>query len=588
MAEIKARLSLDGSAFSAGLAKATAALRGMSSTVATVAAKASAAFAAIGAPLAAGAFAAGIKNAIDYASNISDASARTGIAAGELAVLQQAFQDAGLGADQAASTIQKMQKSLVDAAQGGKETKEAFKQLGLDVAALMSMTPSQQFDAIAKAVANVGNEAEQTALAMKVFGKSGGELKSFTKDPNAMANARQRVGGQAQILDRSGSRLDAVGDAFGAIGTKIRGLFLGAAEAMLPALERIGKLIDSIDLTGLGAKLGKVLGDGLNIIVNAFQQGRLGELAGLSLKIAFGEAINYLAGGLRSALLLLPSLLEAVFSQDFGNLILGGLSGSLKMVVVFLGESLSDVINGISALMFLGFEKAVSVFYKLQDFFKTLVAYLVAGLRQGINTALSYLPDFLKPDNFQVTTFDEQLAQAKKDMGPQANYKPLVSTFDEAFRAVSESGGLKDLLAAIKQSAATDFDVAGEAIKRLFAKIKEDMLAIGQDFKPADIINTAEWKAKLSELAKQLNVPVEALQEQAKKAATTAPAATFADKANIEQDSFAKIGLFAGGAAASGVEYARKTSEATMTLVEMVRAGIRVNAFNVRVQATAG
>jgi hypothetical protein len=54
------------------------------------------------------------------------------------------------------------------------------------------------------------------------------------------------------------------------------------------------------------------------------------------------------------------------------------------------------------------------------------------------------------------------------------------------------------------------------------------------------------------------------------------------------QSGFAQIGLFAGGAAASGVEYARKTSEATMTLVQMVKAGIRVNAMDVKVMAFAG
>jgi hypothetical protein len=51
-------------------------------------------------------------------------------------------------------------------------------------------------------------------------------------------------------------------------------------------------------------------------------------------------------------------------------------------------------------------------------------------------------------------------------------------------------------------------------------------------------------------------------------------------------DQFAQVGLFAGGASAA-MDYARRTADATASLVELVRRGIRVNAMDVRINAGA-
>jgi hypothetical protein len=277
------------------------------------------------------------------------------------------------------------------------------------------------------------------------------------------------------------------------------------------------------------------------------------------------------------------------------------------MGVVQFGEAMSDIINGISALLLLGFEKSVAVLYGLQAFFQNVVATVQAGLMTAFQAAASILLDavkavvgvvkYINPVAFAaskvldkvgsptVKTYEQNLADAKAGQKPVEDYKPLVNNFQEALAAVAESGGLKDTLAKIRESAGTDFAVAGEAIKKLFEKIKTDALAIGQDFKPGEVFQTAEWKAELAELAKSLNVPLAAVEEAAKK--TVIPEGQDALQEVSKQakptdtDAWAKVGLFAGGASAA-MDFARRTAEATATIAEQLKSGIFIKNFEVR------
>ena len=546
MAEIKAKLSLNSSAFTAGLAKATASLRGMAGSVSSAAAAASTALAGIGA-MAAGAFAVGIKSALDYAGNISDVAARTGIASGQLAILQQAFKDAGLGAEQAGPTINKMQRALFEAANGSKEAKDALAQLGLSVDDLLKLSPSEQFEAITAALRGVNDEAASSALAMRIFGRSGAELKALIKDTEAFSKARQRIGGQADILDRSGGRMDAVSDSFGAIATKVRGLFLGAAEALLPALERLAAFIDSIDLTGFGQRLGAAINSAINILTNAFAQGKLGELVGLSLKIAFGAAANYLGG-------VLLGVIDAL-----------GAGFSAVMQAVFSGETLKP---------------AFQVFLAIPEIIIggliALMGRVAAALQGALVFAIQGMVNVLPPRLRKWLTGSE----AKGTM-----------TLSDAI--ADSNQGIAGSVAGVGEKLVADaiarFVAAGKVAADIGATAGAAMLEELKKISSIDLINTDKWREQLAVLAAQLNIPAEKLAEASKQMATGGGAMAIGKTSDkIEQSGFAKIGLFAGGAAASGVEYARKTSEATMTLVQMVKAGIRVNAMDVKVTAFAG
>ena len=57
----------------------------------------------------------GLKKALELGGRLSDVAANTGLLAGEAMILERALEDAGIGGEKLQATIQKMQKSIVEA-----------------------------------------------------------------------------------------------------------------------------------------------------------------------------------------------------------------------------------------------------------------------------------------------------------------------------------------------------------------------------------------------------------------------------------------------------------------------------------------
>lgn len=582
MAELKVRLALDSSAISRGLSAVTGTVGRVFGSLSTAAARLGGAFAAIGAPLSAGAFAAGIKGAINYASEVSDAADRTGIAAGQLAVLQQAFRDAGLSADQAQGAINKMQRTLFDAANGSKEAQEGFRAIGLNFRELEKMSPAEQFEAISKALREADNQTTRSAAGMKIFGRSGAELQSLIKNTDALAKAQQRLGSIPALLDRSGGRLDNVGDSFDAIGIKIKGAFLGAAESLLPALEKVAAFIDNIDLVGFGQRMGNALLSAVQIFYNAIQQGRLSELVGLSLKIAFGEAVNFLAGGIRSALLAFASIVDGtLFRLDFFVALRDGLTGAFQSAVAALWSALRDAMISGAAILQVGLEKAAATFTdttrsQAQEDNINRIASKLAELREARDKVVS--------EGGDTSALDARIAKLLK-LQTEAAAPPeqaKVSTFEEARAAQSAAIGENiDILA---EAGNENLAKAGKAIAEIVAKIAEDMAAIGKDFKPAEVFNTDEWKQAIEALAKSLNIPIEAVEGAAKKLTgfdgEGADISKLSRQQSVNADQFARAGFFASSAAATAggvADIMRSVSDHTRGMLNKLNGTLNVS-----------
>ena len=194
--------------------------------------------------------------AIAMGGQLNDLSARTGETAGNLAILQRAFENAGAGAESVGPTINRLQRAIVEAGQGGKEQAEAFAKLGINLAEIKNLTPTEQLQAIAKALQNVGNDSDRTAIAMQLLGRSGGELIPLLRAMGSELDiARGQLGSTPAVMDRVAGALDTLGDNFNAIGHKGKEFAAGLLERAAPALVEITNRIANIDAAGLGAKL---------------------------------------------------------------------------------------------------------------------------------------------------------------------------------------------------------------------------------------------------------------------------------------------------------------------------------------------
>lgn len=237
----------------------------------------------------------GLKMAADLGGRLSDIAARTGIAAGQLLLLERAFVDNGIAVEKIGPIINKMQKAIVDATEKGGAMADTFADLGLNLDDLRAMSPEDQFAAIQKAISGISDPAKRAAMAMQLFGKSGGALLTLFADTGAFKNAGKFVGSQAEIMNRSAGVFDAISDKLGRIPDKLQGFFVGFLEPISGALDGILTKFESFDFAASGLKLGESFMRAIEMVRGALDSltvTEMFELAGLLLKVKLMEAGN--------------------------------------------------------------------------------------------------------------------------------------------------------------------------------------------------------------------------------------------------------------------------------------------------------
>lgn len=162
--------------------------------------------------LAAGAAAAGAaiglaaKQALDYADSLTKMSDRTGIGIVALQRLEAVALASGNSLEDITGAVNQFQKRLVSGDIDG-----PIRRLGLSVSELRAQKPDEQFIAIAKAIQTIKDPAEQTRVAMELFGRSGAQLL-----PSLKADVDKLADSTVKMSEESARALDDFGDALGA------------------------------------------------------------------------------------------------------------------------------------------------------------------------------------------------------------------------------------------------------------------------------------------------------------------------------------------------------------------------------------
>lgn len=289
----------------------------------------------------------GMNKALSLGGRLSDVAANTGLLAGEALILEQALREAGISGEKLQPTIQKMQKSIVEAGDGLQTPLRAFEALGLKLEELEAMKPGEQFAAVQEALAGVADPAERSARAMQIFGRSGGELGALFSNPDAMKNAAEAVGGQAEMLTKGAASFDRSADILGNVGAKIRGFFVGMVSYVNPVLLPVLEEMNKLDFAKYGAAAGKAI----SMIVLAFKEDSLPGLLKDGLVIAAGGFINHMSRGLQAMMRgLWASLSQIPRFFKMGLAVLGdsrfwtGLAGMISGMMGKLKDSLTDAL----------------------------------------------------------------------------------------------------------------------------------------------------------------------------------------------------------------------------------------------------
>ena len=298
--------------------------------------------------LAAGAAAAtasivGMYNAMEAGGAMVDLSEQTGVAIDKLMVLQTAFKQAGMSAEDVQPVINKMQKAIAGAATAGGPAAEAFARLGLSASELSGMGADEQLKLVGEAVSKIENPTQKAAAAMEIFGKSGGRALALFA-AGGLDDAAEAVGNQARLMRDNAGIFDRVTDVLGTAATKLQGLFVGMASQVAPQLLSAVDAFNKIDLSGIGQQIGNVVA----IILEAMSQGVLGALVLDSLTWAFSEAANSLAADLSS---IFAGIIQSAI-ESFALLTDSGFWGGMLTAMVGVAQSFIGIIaKGVSEII---------------------------------------------------------------------------------------------------------------------------------------------------------------------------------------------------------------------------------------------
>jgi len=200
---------------------------------------------------------------VNFAGELTDLSAKTGIGTTALQELKYAGSQVGVELETITGAVTKMQDSI---AGGNASAVSALKALGINFDTIKKQSPEDQFKTIAAKVAEIEDPAARVKLAMDLFGKSGAEmLPLMTKEFIGLTEKANTLG--IVMDEETVAAMDTLGDTTGdlmAVGQALIGKVL---TPMLPLLTMIAN----------GAMmLADGIGDGLGMIPDMFRLIALG------------------------------------------------------------------------------------------------------------------------------------------------------------------------------------------------------------------------------------------------------------------------------------------------------------------------
>lgn len=195
----------------------------------------------------------------------SKLSRRLGVTYAELAGLKLAGDLAGVGVESIATAMTKADVAFVKAQNGSKQAQSAFATLGLTTEQLGGMTSAERFEAIADAIAKLPTEAERSAAAIALFGRSGAQLLPLFEGGAASIRQARLEAEQfgLTLTGVQGRNVEEMNDSFTRVSAAIQGIVQQVVAYLAPAITGVvNKFLEFVKQAG-GATIGQAIGDAL-------------------------------------------------------------------------------------------------------------------------------------------------------------------------------------------------------------------------------------------------------------------------------------------------------------------------------------
>ncbi|MDR2462838.1 MAG: hypothetical protein LBD30_03560 [Verrucomicrobiales bacterium] len=471
----------------------------------------------------------GVTDAIKKGTDLSSLFTQTGVAVKDLVVLQRAFIEVSDSAESLAPALMQFQRALGGVNDEGEPTAKIFQRLGLSIDSLKKMSVPDALLAIQKGMQKLPDAASRTSAALQIFGRSGKGMLEIMNSPGVIEDMIAKYGKVGFMWESIADTFSKIYVKFAQFRASVGDIFSGIASGLAPALAGLLDLVRSIDF----AKWSKDIGNAAGFIVDAFKNDNIAEVVALSLKIGFGEAVNYLAGALNASFDAFAGVMSEAFSVDCFKGLAAGFEG--------LGDILS-------ASILRGFQEPV---IWLQSKIEWLATKFLAPILPGTKR--------VKRDDgtedFVPAVSEEQIRKSRREDGAGLFIPGLGELGHEELGARGASK-LKE---------------AALLLKNPTKKLGEAVSDAAKKFKPVDVVDVKDGRAKLKAAYDDFVQNVGAAREKISNSQVIDAGEKYSGVKNgksgaANTDQFARVGWFVGNGGPS-LDYARRTAAAAEKLL---------------------
>lgn len=212
-------------------------------------------------------FGALVKGQIDAADEALRLSQQVGLSVEQLSAYQVAARLADVSNEQLTVGLRQLSKNQAEFVAGSGEAADAFRALGITQEQVNAMNgdTAALFELVVGKLSSFEDGANKTAIAMKIFGRSGAELIPLI---NEFEKTRKEAAALNAIIDKdTAASADRFNDNLTRVGVAVRAVGLNIARAVLPTLEQLSeRMVAAAKDTEAMDRAGRVADTGLRLL----------------------------------------------------------------------------------------------------------------------------------------------------------------------------------------------------------------------------------------------------------------------------------------------------------------------------------
>jgi gas vesicle protein len=219
-----------------------------------------------------GGIVAGLQKAVSEGSKLQDLADKLNLPASEIQRLANAGSEFGVSTEAVGKGLQKMAMSQQKALAGNESSIEAFQSLGLTMAQVEKMTPTDLLMSFADALKNGSLQGNEMTTAMTLVGRGGLEMMGMLRQGSEEIN--RLAEGFSTWDDETINALDEADSAIAKLGNQALIVFGQIAVAIQPAVAVLAQLVKTLNDAGalmpvLGAIAGFMAGGPVGAVIGA-------------------------------------------------------------------------------------------------------------------------------------------------------------------------------------------------------------------------------------------------------------------------------------------------------------------------------